>query len=268
MKKGLIFATFLLVTAGLFGQNTFKYEVRVPSLRVGGATKVKVDSVTVSGDTIKFFTGATELLPKGYRTAAQVGAQIHDTIAGGVALSSVAVMIADTANMLAPYALLSEVVSGGLTAAQVGGQIHDSLRVAKNEDSTIGPLFVFGTGSGHIADTALFNNGRIAGAFYNSGQDTLYVTEVRGVLVEGTGTETITCDVMWDVNRGSSSATHLVATGLTVTSMTTGTVLTSFSNNMILPGRWVWCTLSGASANNKPTMLILQLTGYKRNRSN
>ncbi len=68
MKKGLVFAIFLLVTAGLFGQNTFKYEVRVPSLRVGGATKVKVDSVTVSGDTIKFFTGATELLPKGYGT--------------------------------------------------------------------------------------------------------------------------------------------------------------------------------------------------------
>lgn len=154
------------------------------------------------------------------------------------------------------------------SAAQVATQIGDSLRAARNEDSKIGPLFVFGIGSGHISDTALFNNGRIAGGFYNSGQDTLYVTEVRGVLVEGTGTETITCDVMWDVSRGSATATHLVATGLTVTSMTTGTVLTSFSNNMILPNRWVWCTLSGASANNKPTMLILQLTGYKRNRSN
>lgn len=154
------------------------------------------------------------------------------------------------------------------SAAQVGAQIGDSLRSARNEDSKIGPLFVFGIGSGHISDTALFNNGRIAGGWHNSGQDTLYVTEVRGVLVEGTGTETITCDVMWDVSRGSATATHLVATGLTITSTTTGTVLTSFSNNMILPGRWVWCTLSGASANNKPTMLILQLTGYKRNRSN
>ncbi|MGI6337893.1 MAG: hypothetical protein ACOXZV_00755 [Bacteroidales bacterium] len=154
------------------------------------------------------------------------------------------------------------------SATQVATQIGDSLRAARNKDSDTGPLFIFGLGSGHISDTALFNNGRIAGAFYHPGPDTLYVTEVRGVLTEGTGTETITCDVVWDVNMRDATPTHLVATGLTVTSTTTGTVLTSFSNNMILPNRWVWCPLSGASANNKPTMLILQLTGYKRNRSN
>lgn len=329
----------------------------------------------------------------GYRTAAQVGTQIHDTIAGGVALSSVAVMIADTANMLAHYLRKCDAGSGGLTSAQVatqigdtisarlaaavpglrlrdstgnatgnymtragtttmvntreaalgnpstngyilssttagvrswiappsggsmvypsgsgipivnngawgttitdnsanwntaygwgnhasagyrnasqvGGQIRDSLIVAKNEDSNVGPLFVFGTGSGHIADTALFNNGRIAGSFYNSGQDTLYVTEVRGVLVEGAGTETITVNISWDVNMMDATPTNMFGTGFTVTSMTTGSVSTSFSNNMILPGQWVWCTLSGASPNNKPTMLILTMTGYKRNRSN
>ena len=329
----------------------------------------------------------------GYRTAAQVGAQIHDTIAGGVALSSVAVMIADTANMLAHYLRKCDAGSGGLTSAQVatqigdtisarlaaavpglrlrdstgnatgnymtragtttmvntreaalgnpstngyilssttagvrswiappsggsmvypsgsgipivnngawgttitdnsanwnsaygwgnhasagyrnasqvGGQIRDSLIVAKNEDSSIGPLFVFGTGSGHIADTALFNNGRIAGSFYNSGQDSLYITEVRGVLVEGTGTETITVNISWDVNMRDATPTNMFGTGFTVTSMTTGSVSTSFSNNMIPPGQWVWCTLSGASPNNKPTMLILTMTGYKRNRSN
>lgn len=329
----------------------------------------------------------------GYRTAAQVGAQIHDTIAGGVALSSVAVMIADTANMLAHYLRKCDAGSGGLTSAQVatqigdtisarlaaavpglrlrdstgnatgnymtragtttmvntreaalgnpstngyilssttagvrswiappsggsmvypsgsgipivnngawgttitdnsanwnsaygwgnhasagyrnasqvGGQIRDSLIVAKNEDSDTGPLFVFGTGSGHIADTALFNNGRLAGSFYNSGQDTLYVTEVRGVLVEGTGTETITVNISWDVNMRDATPTNMFGTGFTVTSMTTGSVNTSFSNNMIPPGQWVWCTLSGASPNNKPTMLILTMTGYKRNRNN
>jgi len=154
------------------------------------------------------------------------------------------------------------------SAAQVATQIGDSLRAARNEDSKIGPLFVFGIGSGHISDTALFNNGRIAGAFYNSGSDTLYVTELRGVLVEGTGTETIAVQVSWDVNMKDETPTNLNTAALTVTSMTTGTSDTTFDNNGIPPGVWVWSTLSGASANNKPTMLSLTMTGYRRNRSN
>ena len=129
------------------------------------------------------------------------------------------------------------------------------------------PLFIFGVGSGFSADTAIFNNGRLAGAFYNSGSDTLYVTELRGVLVEGTGTETIGVHVSWHVNMKDATATNLNTTALTVISMTTGTVDTTFDNNGIPPGVWVWCTLSGASANNKPTMLSLTMTGYRRNRS-
>ena len=154
------------------------------------------------------------------------------------------------------------------SATQVATQIGDSLRAARNKDSDTGPLFIFGLGSGHISDTALFNNGRIAGAFYNSGSDTLYVTELRGVLVEGTGTETIAVQVSWDVNMKDETPTNLDTAALTVTSMTTGTSDTTFDNNGIPPGVWVWCTLSGASANNKPTMLSLTMTGYRRNRSN
>lgn len=154
------------------------------------------------------------------------------------------------------------------SATQVATQIGDSLRAARNKDSDTGPLFIFGLGSGHISDTALFNNGRIAGAFYNSGSDTLYVTELRGVLVEGTGTETIAVQVSWDVNMKDETPTNLNTAALTVTSMTTGTSDTTFDNNGIPPDTWVWCTLSGASANNKPTMLSLTMTGYRRNRSN
>ncbi len=129
------------------------------------------------------------------------------------------------------------------------------------------PLFVFGLGSGHSADTALFNNGRLAGAFYNSGSDTLYVTELRGVLVEGTGTETIDVQVSWHTNMKDVSAINLNTTALTISNMTTGTSDVSFNNNGIPPGRWVWCVLSGASNGNKPTALMLTMTGYRRNRS-
>ncbi len=147
----------------------------------------------------------------------------------------------------------------------------DSLDKAKVDirkfDSDTIPLFVFGLGSGHSADTALFNNGRLAGAFYNSGSDTLYVTELRGVLVEGTGTETIDVQVSWHTNMKDSSAINLNTTALTINNTTTGTSDTSFNNNGIPPGRWVWCVLSGASSGNKPTALMLTMTGYRRNRS-
>ncbi len=161
---------------------------------------------------------------------------------------------------------------GNLTImSEVQGWINDSLDKAKVDikkfDSDTIPLFVFGLGSGHSTDTALFNNGRLAGAFYNSGSDTLYVTELRGVLVEGTGTETIDVQVSWHANMRDVSAVNLNASALTINNMTTGTSDVSFDNNGIPPGRWVWCVLSGASSGNKPTALMLTMTGYRRNRS-
>lgn len=161
---------------------------------------------------------------------------------------------------------------GNLTImSEVQGWINDSLDKAKVDirkfDSDTIPLFVFGLGSGHSTDTALFNNGRLAGAFYNSGSDTLYVTELRGVLVEGTGTETIDVQVSWHANMRDVSAVNLNTSAITINNMTTGTSDVSFNNNGIPPGRWVWCVLSGASSGNKPTALMLTMTGYRRNRS-
>ena len=161
---------------------------------------------------------------------------------------------------------------GNLTImSQVQEWINDSLDKAKVDirkfDSDTIPLFVFGLGSGHSTDTALFNNGRLAGAFYNSGSDTLYVTELRGVLVEGTGTETIDVQVSWHANMRDVSAVNLNTSAITINNMTIGTSDVSFNNNGIPPGRWVWCVLSGASSGNKPTALMLTMTGYRRNRS-
>ena len=86
-------------------------------------------------------------------------------------------------------------------------------------------------------------------------------------LVEGTGTETIDVQVSWHTNMKDVSAINLNTTALTINNMTTGTSDASFNNNGIPPGRWVWCVLSGASSGNKPTALMLTMTGYRRNRS-
>lgn len=129
------------------------------------------------------------------------------------------------------------------------------------------PLFVFGLGSGVAADTAVFNDNAIAGAFFNAGSDTLMITSLRGVLAEGTGTETIGVQVSWHATFKSGSATNLNSSAYTVTSITTGDEDTSFANSTIPPNVWVWCTLSGTSAGNRPSLLILTMSGYKQNRS-
>lgn len=125
------------------------------------------------------------------------------------------------------------------------------------------PLFVFGAGGGLVRDTATFQNNVIAGAFYNAGADTLHITSIRGVLAEGSGTETISVQISWHATFKSGSAVNLNSSALAITSITTGDEDTSFANNEIPPNVWVWCTLSGASANNKPSMLSLTMTGYK-----
>lgn len=255
-----------------FDSDTLAKLSDVRSLAGSGVVGVTLNSGTLTltgdlatADDITFYTnGDGEYnLPTGggnLTIQSQVQAWISDSLAK-------AVMIADTAAMLSPYAKLTDLSEGGISISVVQAEIADSLNALRIADSDTIPLFVFGLGSGHSSDTAVFNNGRLAGAFYNSGSDTLYVTELRGVLVEGTGTETIDVQVSWDVNMKDATPTNLNTTALTVTNMTTGTVDATFDNNGIPPGVWVWSTLSGASANNKPTMLTLTMTGYRRNRS-
>jgi hypothetical protein len=193
----------------------------------------------------------------------------------------------DTATMLSPYALLSEIsATEGISAAdtadmlanytlvsEVRDEIADSLNVLRSGALDISditplladtiPLVTFGAGSGLIADTALMNNNVLIGCFYNDGSDTLKITKLSGILKEGTGTETISVQISWHATMLSGSATSLNAAALAITSMTTGTVDTSFANSKIPPGVFVWGILSAASANNKPTFLSITLSGYK-----
>lgn len=125
------------------------------------------------------------------------------------------------------------------------------------------PLATFGAGAGLIADTALFNNGVLIGSFYNEGSDTLVITQLMGVMKEGTGTETISVQFSWHATFLSGSATSLNAAALAITSLTTGTSDVSFANSKIPPNVFVWGILSGASKDNKPTFLSVTLSGYK-----
>lgn len=125
------------------------------------------------------------------------------------------------------------------------------------------PIATFGAGLGLPADTACFNNNVLIGSFYNEGSDTLVITQLMGVMKEGTGTETISVQISWHATFLSSSATSLNASALAITSLTTGTSDVSFANAKIPPNVFVWGILSGASANNKPTFLSVTLSGYK-----
>jgi hypothetical protein len=125
------------------------------------------------------------------------------------------------------------------------------------------PIFIFGLGSGISADTVVFNNNAISGAFYNAGADTLHITSIRGVLAEGSGTETVGVQISWHGTFKSGSATNLNSAAYTITSITTGDEDTSFTNNEIPPNVWVWCTISAVSAGNKPSLLSLTMSGYK-----
>jgi len=173
------------------------------------------------------------------------------------------ISVGDTADMLDPYALKTEVSTeiGDTLTARMGAAQELSDLAPMLADTV--PIVTFGLGSGLIADTALFNNNVLAGSFYNEGSDTLKITQLMGILAEGTGTETIGVQVSWHATFKSGSATNLNAAALTVNSITTGTEDTSFANSKIPPNVFVWCTISAASKDNKPSFMNVTLSGYK-----
>lgn len=125
------------------------------------------------------------------------------------------------------------------------------------------PLVKFGLGSGLTADTAVFIDNALAGDFYNEGSDTLVITQLMGILAEGTGTETVSVQVSWHATFKSGSATKLNTNALAITSITTGTADVAFANSKIPPNVFVWCTISAVSAGNRPSYLSVTLSGFK-----
>jgi hypothetical protein len=125
------------------------------------------------------------------------------------------------------------------------------------------PLFVFGGGGGNTGDTTVFTTSTIYGAFFNAGSDTLVVTELRACMTPVDGSDTLDVDILWDVNLNDASPTKLNTIPLPVNSSTTGTVDTVFDDAKIPPGVWVWCETPAVIVGRKPTLLIVQLSGYK-----
>jgi hypothetical protein len=122
------------------------------------------------------------------------------------------------------------------------------------------PLVSFGAGSGAAGDTSAFTTSAVYGSFYN-GSDTLIITQMRaGVL--GTS-PSITTEIYWNDSLNiTDGATILVSGGTSVTGTIGATNVTSFTNNKIPPGVWVFCRTSAVAT--KPTYFTLTLLGYKK----
>jgi len=123
------------------------------------------------------------------------------------------------------------------------------------------PLAVFGAGSGAAGDTLAFSTSAVYGSFYNAGNDTLIITQMRaGVL--GTS-PSITTEVYWNDSLNiTAGATILVSGGTSVTGTIGATNVTSFTNNKIPPNVWVFVRTSAVAT--KPTYFTLTLLGYKK----
>jgi hypothetical protein len=284
----LNYAKLSALTGFLTGNDTISLDARINAIEVGGGTG-SVTSVAVSGGTTGLTTSGGPITTSG-----------TITLGGTLAVANGGTGVTTSTGTGA--VVLSSAIENFITGAEAAGIAHDTIVKYLNDavegvaladssgtaagsyvtgyDFTTGlagkpatedvvmladtiPIFVFGLGGGLAADTAAFNDNAIAGSFYNAGSDTIHVTSLRGVLAEGSGTETIAVQVSWHATLKSGSATNLNTEALTITSITTGDVDTSFANSVVPPGVWVWCTISGVSAGNKPSLLILQLSGYK-----
>lgn len=232
----------------------------------GGVSEATVSAI-VHDSLTAVFDGATELSDIAVMLADSTGGTGHYAshydmttgLAGKLAIS-------DTANMLSNYAKLSDLTEEGISLSAVQDEIADSLNALRPQVRMLAdtvPIVTFSLGAGLAADTACFNNNVLAGSFFNGSSDTLKITKLVGILKEGTGTETIGVQVAWHTTFLSGSATNLNSSALTVNSITTGTVDTSFANSKIPPNVFVWCILSGASKDNKPTFMNVTLSGYK-----
>jgi len=123
------------------------------------------------------------------------------------------------------------------------------------------PLAAFGAGSGAAGDTLAFSTSAVYGSFYNAGNDTLIITQMRaGVL--GTS-PSITTEVYWNDSLNiTAGATILVTGGTSVTETIGATDVTSFTNNKIPPNVWVFVRTSAVAT--KPTYFTLNLLGYRK----
>lgn len=237
MKKLILLIAFLLPVL-LYGQYSLKYRVDAyGGLTIGGTYNTsqndEIDSIKVVGDNVVVYVAGTAyyalpdttyLLPS---DTTSLSSRIDAIVLDVDTLQTDTINIEDVAIML-----------------------NDTVQ-----------LFVFGGGGGNAGDTAVFTTSTIYGSFFNESRDTLMVTSLRVVML-GDATDTLSVDILWDVNLNDGTPTELNANPLPVNSITSGDEDTSFGNQKIPPDVWVWCETPGVTAGKKPTYFNAQISGY------
>jgi hypothetical protein len=219
--------------------------VSIPGLTASSSELNILDGATITTDELNYLDGVTSAIQT------QIDALVPysgATTAVSLSTDGITYSLYDGATQLAPA-----------IPASGQGELSDYVPLLVD---TI-PLFVFGGGGGNTGDTTVFTTSTIYGAFFNAGSDTLVVTELRACMTPVNGSDTLDIDILWDVNLNDASPTKLNTTPLPVNSSTTGTVDTVFDNAKIPPGVWVWCETPAVIVGRKPTLLIVQLSGYK-----
>ena len=129
------------------------------------------------------------------------------------------------------------------------------------------PLFSFSVGNSLATDTTAFSTSAEYASYplYLGGADTAYITHFICAMeagVQAEGTDTLDVQMSWDVNLSDATPTVLNTAALPVTSVTTGTVDTSFDNAVIAPGSYVWFTIPAVVTGRKPIQLVCTASGY------
>ncbi len=146
-----------------------------------------------------------------------------------------------------------------LTSDANGGASWQNVTISRIDTITIAS---FGYGARLAGDTAAATDSSLYGSFYHDGSDTLIITGLRAVITSG---DTLGVQVYYnDTINVIGSA--VAASTLAVNSSTTGNSTTTFSNNKIPPGNWVWCKSPTVVAGRKPEYLSVSLIGYRKTR--
>lgn len=131
------------------------------------------------------------------------------------------------------------------------------------------PQMVFGAGDGVRGSQPAFLPNKLLGAVWYGGSDTLFLTEVRGVVVQDSGTVTSGVQLYYDANAFDGTPTTVMSGTMTINSTTAGNIFTqssgtSISNEAIPPERWIWAKVLTKSNGNMPVFMSLTLSGYKK----
>jgi hypothetical protein len=144
---------------------------------------------------------------------------------------------------------------------QLFGQIDHEIDIIS--DANLLPIAVFGAGDGVRGSQTAFQVNKKLGAFYWSGSTSLIIDEIRGVVVQDSGTVTTGIQGYFDPNCFDGTPTTILSGTTNITSTTSGTVVTSFANATIASGNWVWFTVLTKSNGNMPVFLSITIKGHK-----